>query len=119
MNKTAIIATSILGIAILGAVTAVTYKSIQVSTEAKNKVIEYSKIYKLSQKDTASQIILAFSTTTPFVNYRAGYEDAARSVVAGVGQCLTSTSTSDVISFLNASSTYGFLCKDLQRVLQK
>ncbi len=52
------------GIIAMGATTAATvYRSIQVSDEAKNKVVDYSKVLKLSQRDTASKMIMSYDRT--------------------------------------------------------
>ena len=58
MNKT--IGSIILGTGVLFGATATTvikYKSIQVSDQAKTKIVNVSKILKLSQRETATELI--------------------------------------------------------------
>lgn len=114
MNKKTIIGSGLVFAALIGGIVTLSYKSIQISSEAKNKVIEYSKMYKMSQRDTASKIILDYATTT----YQRGYEASANDFVKGMTGCITSTSQSDVFAFVTASSSFGFYCKDLRKIVQ-
>lgn len=57
---------------------ATVYKSISVTEEAKAKIVTYSKVFKISQRDTASKMILEWEPlVSPFKGfpYKAEYVD--------------------------------------------
>jgi hypothetical protein len=45
------------------------YKSLQVSSTAKERVVALSKVLKLTQRDTASKLISEWRDIPPFVGY--------------------------------------------------